>query len=151
MIKYLVNPIIIYGGCFAMMLLAFCRCISVNDSVDASMAMQEPLFGMQCKIMEYGTIGFLSKNGSKYKLTYFNYSVNLSEKTVSCKEIEEITVEYESELAHSFSWFTSETLRKREKGTWKEKYFKCFSDEFLDMSNEDKIVLLKSLSKIKGK
>ena len=45
----------------AILLFAFYGCISVHDGVDSSKAMQETLFGIQCKIMEHGTIGILRK------------------------------------------------------------------------------------------
>lgn len=43
----------------AMMSFALFGCIGVQRSANSSVSIQEPLFGIQCKVMEYGTISMV--------------------------------------------------------------------------------------------
>lgn len=126
---------------------AVCSCANTHSSVDRFYGFQEALIAIQCKMMKHGTISILSGKDSNVRLTVYHYSISLSERTAYCSIMYDVT-NPEPELVNSYTWRTDNDLKKREKGTWRETYFRCFSEDFLDLSNEEKKELLDSLSDV---
>ena len=107
--------------------------------------MHETLITHHCKIMKHGYFYFLSKHGASFKIQSYHYSINKKTNTVTCTDFYEKIVEPE-ELP-DYYWKTSEDFNRSNKGSWREKYYEYFSENFLSLSNDDKLKIIDELSK----
>jgi hypothetical protein len=112
--------------------------------------LDETMIAIYTKITKHGSIHFYRKiNPSTIQFIVYQYSINVEQQKVYCVTIRNDSVDI-SKIPDTLTirGLTSEDFNKRLKGKPVEKYYKCFSDNFLDMSNNEKIKLLDSLSQL---
>lgn len=107
---------------------------------------EEPLFCIYNKTNERGTFTFIINDDNQIRQTSFTYSIYVDGKTVACHKSEDIILNSQDERLNGH-WLTAAMFKGNEKGTRREAYWNCFSDDFLDMSNAEKMKLLEDLSK----
>lgn len=121
-------------------------CYSYNTGVPPEMAQKETLLFYYSKIIWTGDICFLHYEDGVYKKIQYGYRIRLKEKSVSCTKKNEEVIDINSYKDERIVFYTSESFKNHIKES-SLKYYKCFSDDFLDLSNDEKITLLDSLSK----
>jgi hypothetical protein len=75
------------------------------------------------------------------------YSIDIKNKKVTCSKHSQIySASGEGKYSKHLNFKTAEHFKREQSNTWREKYFKCFDDRFLEMTNQEKIDLLNKLS-----
>lgn len=124
-----------------------CSVTNKSRYTDYKAVEDEPLIRIFTKNMKSGAIEFIVKNEDQISLTQFSYYIDVDKKEITChksvnKVIDDSTDEYLTGL-----WMTSDMFKHNETNSQKQSYWKCFSEDFNDKSNADKIKLLEDLSK----
>jgi hypothetical protein len=106
----------------------------------------EVLIVFHSKIMQQGTISFLEFANNEVKKTNYSYSINIDSNKFVCSKYEEKIFSLESinDKIDMSSYFTTNKFNIQHK---KNEYYKCISDNFLEITNADRKHLLDSLSK----
>ena len=105
----------------------------------------ETLITHQCKVAKQGYFLFLKKEGPSFKVLTYYYFINKKTNTVSCRAFPEKIVE--ANQLENYHWKTSEGFMSSATKIWREKCFNYFSEDFVDISNDEKLTLLDELSK----
>lgn len=117
-----------------------CKSVSILD-----LNRKETLIATQYKTIENGHLIFIVyMNDIQVKEMNFSYSIDIKDKTVSCSKSSEkvYAIRDKEDYLKSLRLKTAEGFKKSQQNTWREKYYICFSDNFLSMSNNEKINLL---------
>lgn len=120
--------------------------ILINNTVISAFRTSDDkiLIASVYKEIENGYIIFLMPIGNEIKEITYSYSVGVSKKKVTCSRLNE-KVYHSSErkkCLNRFQFKTADEFNKKQKKSWREKYYKYFADDFLDMTNDKKISLL---------
>ncbi|MBO7467273.1 MAG: hypothetical protein J6T94_06305 [Bacteroidaceae bacterium] len=123
-----------------------CGCLSYNkidnDAVSYDVAQSETLIRLWSKIIDRGTIEFLSYEDGVYQLTGYSYRIDKKHHIAHC------TLRYkEPYKPDQGSWVTSTHFKKHGQQNKSEAYFNCFSEGFFDLTNDEKMSVLEQLSK----
>lgn len=111
----------------------------------------EVLIATLYKEIDNGYIIFLTTVGDELKEITYSYSINTLNKKVTCSRLREVVYnnsEWKKSM-NSFRFNTADEFNKKNKKSWREKYYKCFADDFLDMTNDEKIKLLDKICALK--
>lgn len=108
----------------------------------------EPLIRIYTKNMKSGVIEFITKNEDKISLTQFSYYIDSNNKDVTCYKSGNMILSSTDERLNGL-WMTTEMFMHNEKHPKKEAYWTCFSDDFIDVANSEKIKILDELSRRK--
>ena len=103
------------------------------------------LLKVEYKIIQHGTFLFLiNSDSSQYRLITFTYDINLDDDHVfigNRNEISGVTTMNCRSYKSSIKW------NEKQLGSYREKYFKVIHENFLEMSNSEKIRLLTEKAK----
>ena len=126
---------------------AIIGCSATNKCIytDYKTVEDEPLFRIYTKNMKSGTIEFISKNNNQISLTQFRYHVDIDKKDVTCYKSESSILKSTDERLNG-TWMTADMFKHNARGP-KIAYWKCFSEDLDELSNEEKLKLLEDLSK----
>jgi hypothetical protein len=109
----------------------------------------ETLIVNHSKVIQHGFFTFIVFiNDKEVKELVYIYSIDIKNKKVTCsKSSEQIySVSDKNRYLRNLDFRTAENFKSTQNNTWREKYYSCFADNFLDMTNDDKIKLLNRLS-----
>jgi hypothetical protein len=132
--------------------LIFLACIGLSNCIatsSISMSNSETLISSTYKKIEHGYFVFLVfvSNTEIKELTY-HYSIDLKNKKVTCfKESEKVyNLQDRMDYLKNRQLQTGEEFKRLQINTWREKYYSCFSSDFLSKTNDEKLILLNKLS-----
>lgn len=132
-----------------LIIITFTNCVTQeSDGVLPKAAIHEILISeIQGKIITNGIISFLYYEGNQYKLIQFNCRLQKSRKRIYCRKLKEKIIDIDI-LSRAYpNWYTSSLFKVHiEKKVSSVSLYKCFSNDFLDLSNKKKLELLDSLS-----
>ena len=114
---------------------------SVSNSY---LAKNEMLVKLYAKIITSGTLEFLRYEDGKYYLSVYTYRLDKKNNIAYCTFRGEKQYK-EDEASNLGGWGTSSEFKQFNKSN--DPYFRCFSDDFLELSNEEKIKVLDKISK----
>jgi hypothetical protein len=122
---------------------------SCNAKLTMKISNNETLIKNDSKIMGHGYFTFLvfvSEN--EVNETIYYYSINIKNKKCSCLKTTERRYNVNEYLKkYDTSRFkTAKEFERSQTHTWREKYYNCFVNNFLEMTNDEKIDLLDSIS-----
>ena len=106
----------------------------------------EPLIRVFTKNMKSGAIEFIVKNEDQISLTQFSYNIDVDKKEIRCHKSGNEVIDSTDERLRGL-WMTSDLFKHNETSPKKQSYWKCISEDFNDISNEEKLKLLEDLSK----
>lgn len=111
----------------------------------------EVLIASVYKEIENGYIIFLIPIGDEIKEITYSYSIDTLNRKVTCSRLGEkvYSSSERKKCLNSFRFKTADEFNKKQKKSWREKYYKYFADDFLDMTNDKKINLLDEMCAIK--
>lgn len=116
------------------------------EFVSAEVAKNETLVTIYTKTAESGVIEFLRYEEEKYQLLVYSYRVDVKQNTSQC--ILRSNVYYKiGDNKLPKEWLTSSMLQQRK---LYEKYFNCFTPNFLYLTNDEKIKVLDEISSGNG-
>ena len=123
-------------------------CCSVHkvDCCNYDVAQKEPLIKLYAKIITNGTIEFLRYENGDYRLSVYTYRLDMRKSTPYCTLRSDTLYKKEDliNIGRGNNWMTSSMFRQVENH---EPYFRCFSEDFLELSNDEKIEVMNNLSK----
>jgi hypothetical protein len=109
----------------------------------------ETLIVSQYKIIKHGYFIFLVFiNDVEVKELVYSYSIDIENKKISCSKSSEriYNIQDKKNYPKSLRFETAEEFNRSQINTWREKYYACFANNFLDMTNDEKIDLLNELA-----
>lgn len=106
----------------------------------------EPLMNIYGKIMNRQYVEFLEKEGRRYKITRFAFTIYLKTNTVHISGGDTIYYDLNSGSIDINRYQTSESFRKRA-NRWNAKYYKMIDSSFIEVNNKSKMEILYRLSK----
>ena len=107
------------------------------------LAKNETLIRLYAKIITSGTLEFLRYEDGDYHLLTYTYRLDKKNNTAYCT-FREDKQHKEDEASSLGRWGTSSGFKQLNKSL--DPYFRCFSEDFLELSNEDKIKVLDKIS-----
>jgi hypothetical protein len=123
---------------------------SATTAIDLSNSNHETLIASNYKVIEHGYFTFLVfvKENEVKELVY-SYSINIKDKKVWCSKSSEkiYNISGTNRYSKDITLRTAEEFRDSQVNSWREKYYACFADNFLDMTNDEKMDLFNSLEK----
>ena len=98
------------------------------------------------KIITNGSIEFLRYENGYYRLSVYTYRLDVKKNTPYCTLCNDTLYKAEDliNIGRGRNWMTSSMFKQVENH---DPYFRCFSEDFLELSNEEKIKVLNSISK----
>lgn len=120
-----------------------------NYGVSSDIAKQETLISeIQGKIITNGVISFLRYENDTLRMIRYSCQMQEKTKTAHCQKLESKVWDIPHASPNSFSGFYTSTLFKAhvEKKPVLKKYYNCFSENFLDLTNDEKIKLLDEIA-----
>ncbi|WP_320996996.1 hypothetical protein [Bacteroides nordii] len=127
--------------------------IIMNNTVMPALRISdnEVLIASVYKEIENGYIIFLIPIGDETKEITYSYSIDTLNRKVTCSRLGEkvYSSSERKKCLNSFRFKTADEFNKKQKKSWREKYYKYFADDFLDMTNDKKINLLDEMCAIK--
>lgn len=127
--------------------------IIMNNTVMSALRISdnEVLIASVYKEIENGYIIFLIPIGDETKEITYSYSIDTLNRKVTCSRLGEkvYSSSERKKYLNSFRFKTADEFNKKQKKSWREKYYKYFADDFLDMTNDKKINLLDEMCAIK--
>ena len=133
------------------MLFLFSGCYCYNrGGVYSEAAMQETLVSpIMGKILKSGVMSFLLYENNTYRIIKYDCQIDLNRKSVICRKYKDEVIDIKGKERYP-EWYTAESFKKYiERSSTYQKYYKCFSEDFLDLSNDEKLKLIDELSKRK--
>ncbi|MCO6500881.1 MAG: hypothetical protein J5I47_10945 [Vicingus serpentipes] len=124
--------------------LIFLSVMFISNATCKEQVEEKVLIKTYYKKIEHGYFYFiLQKSNSSYKQLSFSYDINVKDSSVNISLLkdEEITL-----LEDVGSYLQSGKWNKKQKGTYREKYYTLIHEKFLDMTNLQKIEILKKCS-----
>lgn len=135
------------------LLFFFFHVIIMNNTVMSALRISdnEVLIASVYKEIENGYIIFLIPIGDETKEITYSYSIDTLNRKVTCSRLGEkvYSSSERKKYLNSFRFKTADEFNKKQKKSWREKYYKYFADDFLDMTNDKKINLLDEMCAIK--
>ena len=133
------------------LLFLFSGCYCYNrGGVYSEAAMQETLVSpIMGKILKSGVMSFLLYENNTYRIIKYDCQIDLNRKSVICRKYKDEVIDIKGKERYP-GWYTAESFKKYiERSSTYQKYYKCFSEDFLDLSNDEKLKLIDELSKRK--
>ena len=109
------------------------------------LAKNEMLVRLEAKIITSGTLEFLRYEDGEYHLRVYTYRLDKKNNTAYCTFRGEKQYKEDEEASLDRYWMTSSEFEQFNKSL--DPYFGCFSKDFLELSNEEKIKVLDKISK----
>ena len=109
------------------------------------LAKNETLIRLYAKIITSGTLEFLRYEDGCYHLSVYTYRLDKKNNMAYCTFRGEKQYKEDEEASLDRYWMTSAEFNQFHKSL--DSYFRCFSDDFLELSNEEKIKVLDKISK----
>ena len=108
-------------------------------------AKEETLVKVYAKIITNGTIEFLRYDNGYYQLSVYTYQLDIKSHKSFCtfRGETQYTADELIKIGKSKNWMKSSVFKQGENH---DPYFKCFSEDFLELSNDDKIKVLDGMS-----
>ena len=108
-------------------------------------AKEETLVKVYAKIITNGTIEFLRYDNGYYQLSVYTYQLDIKSHKSFCtfRGETQYTADELIKIGRSKNWMKSSVFKQGENH---DPYFKCFSEDFLELSNDDKIKVLDGMS-----
>ncbi len=108
-------------------------------------AQSETLISLYSKIATSGTIEFLRYDNGYYQLSVYTYQLDIKSHKSFCtfRGETQYTADELIKIGRSKNWMKSSVFKQGENH---DPYFKCFSEDFLELSNDDKIKVLDGMS-----
>jgi hypothetical protein len=133
-------------------LLSFVSCIGLMNSIATSVEMSnnETLIASNYKVIEHGYFTFLIFiNENEVKELVYSYYIDIDRKRVACSKSSETVYNIRDKKGYlkSLRLQTAKEFKRSQLNTWREKYYLCFAEDFLDRTNDEKIALLDKLNK----
>lgn len=123
-------------------------CKVTNISVKADTVKQETLIAIHSKIQDYGTLYFLKNNGDNAIFIQYEYKTDTISKKAKCRKIREIECELNDEIIDKYMWYTADSFKKEVQIPSWEKSFNCIFENFLELTNDEKMSLFENLSRL---
>ena len=124
----------------------FCSCSTPKiDCYNYEIAQKETLIKLYSKIITSGSIEFLCYENGYYRLYVYTYRLDMNNRTPYCT-LRSDTLYNKTDLINSGrarNWMTSSMFKQVENH---DSYFRCFSEDFLELTNEKKKLVLDSIS-----
>lgn len=120
-----------------------CGCsTSKLECYNYELAQEETLIKLWAKIITSGSIEFLSYENGIYKLSEYTYRLNKKNLTLYCSYRGSTLYNADDliRIGRGENWMTSSDFRNHYP------YFRCFPEDFLELSNEEKISVLNTIS-----
>lgn len=105
----------------------------------------EPLINVYGKIKNRQYVEFLEKDGIRFKITRFSYTINLEKNIVLIGGGDSMSYDINAENVNVNHYKTSESFRKST-NKWNEKYYKAIAPNFIEINNKGKMEILYKLS-----
>jgi hypothetical protein len=105
----------------------------------------EPLIKVYGKIMNRQYIEFLEKENDKWKITLYNYYIDIKKNIVVIKGGTSQYYDLNTDYIDIKHYQTSEVFRKKQ-SRWAKKYYAKIATDFLEMDNKKKMELLHKLA-----
>jgi len=109
----------------------------------------EVLLANNYKVIQHGYFTFLVfVNEDMVKELVYVYSIDVNENNVTCSKSSEkiYSISGNGRYLKNLNFKTTKNFKDTHNNTWREKYYSCFADDFLDITNDKKIDLLNKLS-----
>ena len=120
----------------------FCSCLTSRiDCYNYDLAQKETLIKLYAKIITNGSIEFLRYENGYYRLSVYTYRLDVKKNTPYCTLCNDTLYKAEDliNIGRGRNWMTSSMFKQVENH---DPYFRCFSEDFLELSNEEKIKVL---------
>ena len=124
-----------------------CCCTTLkNDCINYEIAQKETLVKVYAKIITSGSIEFLRYENGYYRLSVYSYRLDMKNKTPYCTLRKDTLYKADDlfNICREGNWMTSSIFKQY--GNY-DPYFRCFSEDFLELSNDKKIEVLNEISK----
>jgi len=135
---------------FLFLLSLSCIGLTSGNTISAiDVAKGETLMLSGYKVIEHGNFIFIVfVNDTAIKELVYFYSIDVKNKKVTCSKGSEkiYNIQDKRQYLKSQRFQTAKEFERSQTNTWREKYYACFSDNFLEMTNDEKIDLLNKLS-----
>lgn len=128
-----------------------CSCsMSKNECYNYDVAQKETLIKLYAKIITSGSIEFLRYENGLYRLSIYTYRLDMNNNTPYCTLRSDTLYKADDliSLGRGKNWMTSSMFEQVESH---DSYFKCFREDFLKLSNEEKIKVLNCISNVTHK
>jgi hypothetical protein len=108
-------------------------------------AQSETLISLYSKIVTSGTIEFLRYDNGYYQLSVYAYRLDMKNHKSFCTFYgkTQYTADELIKIGRSKNWMKSSVFKQGEN---LDPYFRCFSEDFLELSNDEKIKVLNRIS-----
>ncbi len=108
----------------------------------------EPLIKLNYKVPQHGYFTFLVfVNKKEVKEVVYGYSIHIKEKKCWCskrsEKIYNMNEYYNNKDSYGF--------KTAKEFIWSKQYYSCFADNFLEMTNQEKIYFFNKISEINNK
>lgn len=124
----------------------FIGCKEKKLYVNANVAKQETLISLESKTINYGNLLFLKYiDKGKVSFLVYEYLVDKECQKIDCEKIREVEYDVNDKIIDK-PWSTSNQFKEGVRCSSWEKYFTCFSENFLDLTNDEKIKLLDEIA-----
>ena len=124
--------------------------MNCNTTSIIGLSKGETLMTTNYKVIDHGYFIFLVFiNDAEVKELIYHYSIDIKNKKVACFKNSETVynIRDKKDYLKSLRVKTAEEFKHLQINTWREKYYICFSENFLDKANDEKIALLNQLCK----
>ena len=124
----------------------FCCCTTLRtDYINFESAQKETLIKVSAKIITSGSIEFLRYENGYYRLSVYTYRLDIKNNTPYCTLRSDTLYKADDliNIGRRDNWMTSCMFKQFENYNT---YFRCFSEDFLELSNEKKMEVLKRIS-----
>jgi hypothetical protein len=115
-----------------------------------ALSSNETLIATGYKLINHGQLTFLIFiNSYEVKEVVYGYSVNIKNEKATCLKMSEkiYKIRNKKVFLRNRLFQTAEEFKRSQSNTWREKYYKCFTKDFLDKTNDEKIDFLNELDK----
>ena len=123
----------------------FCMTSCLSSSVPKELSLNETLISTHYKLIEHGYLIFLVPlERYQMKEIVYSYSINMKNRSVLCSNGQEkiFNIQDKRNYLKDHDFRTAKEFKQTNR---REKYYTCFSEDFLDMTNDEKIDLLNKL------
>ena len=125
--------------------LCCCSMYKNDDCYNYDIAQKETLIKLWAKTITHGTIDFLRYENGYYRLTVYTYRLDKRKNTSYCTLRRDTLYKKDDliNIGRGSNWLTSSMFKQYEDEN--QPYFRCFSEDFLELSNDEKIKVLNEI------
>ena len=129
---------------FLICIILCCCSMYKIDSYNYDIAQKETLIKLYAKIITNGAIEFLRYENGHYRLSVYTYRLDTTKSTPYCTLRSDTLYKKDDliNIGRGRNWMTSSMFKQVEDH---EPYFRCFSEDFLELSNDEKMKVLNEI------